>query len=163
MILKFSEEFDYPFSQVFIFCNMFPESKGFVAVPVTRSNNFVSLHYLDKDKLGNVSHTACNRHNNGTATLRKHNPNIKTCEHWWSNFSENLRIVALKLLELNWFWSPNQSIYSYLFNFVRCLGPLLSKAIFRTQSINREVYSLPNINVLPQTWFTFYLFKLELN
>ena len=43
MILKFSEKFNYKFSHVFIFGNMFPESHGFVAVPVTRSNNFVSL------------------------------------------------------------------------------------------------------------------------
>ena len=46
-ILKFSEKFDHPFSHVFIFCNMFPESRGFGAVLVTRSNNFVSPHYLD--------------------------------------------------------------------------------------------------------------------
>ena len=30
---------------------MFPESHGFVAVKVTRSYNFVSLHELDRDKL----------------------------------------------------------------------------------------------------------------
>ena len=34
---------------------MFPESYGFVAVPVTRSNNFVSLQELDWDKLEDVS------------------------------------------------------------------------------------------------------------
>ena len=44
MILKFSEKFDNPFSHVFIFGNMFPESHGFDAVPVARSNNFDSLH-----------------------------------------------------------------------------------------------------------------------
>ena len=44
-ILKFSEKFDHPFSHVlFKFGNIFPESDGFVAVPVTRSNNFVSIH-----------------------------------------------------------------------------------------------------------------------
>ena len=40
-------------------------------------------------------------------------PSIKTCENGWSNFSENLRIVALKLLELTLFLSPNLSIYDY--------------------------------------------------
>ena len=30
-------------------------------------------------------------------------PNINTCENGWSNFSANLRIVSLKLLELNQF------------------------------------------------------------
>ena len=46
--------------------------------------------------------------------LRNMFPNIKTCENRCSNFSENLRIVALKLLELTRFLSPNLSIYSYL-------------------------------------------------
>ena len=32
-----STEFDHPFSHVFIFGNMFPESHGFVAMPVTSS------------------------------------------------------------------------------------------------------------------------------
>ena len=45
-------------------------------------------------------------------------PNINTCENGWSNFFENLIIVALKLLELTRFGSQNQSIY---FNIVRCL------------------------------------------
>ena len=43
-IFKFSEKFEDPFSHVVIFRNKFPESHGFVAVPVTRSNNFVSIH-----------------------------------------------------------------------------------------------------------------------
>ena len=34
-ILQFSEKLDDPFSHVFIFGNMFPESCGFVAMPVT--------------------------------------------------------------------------------------------------------------------------------
>ena len=42
-ILKFPEKFEHPFLHVFIFGNMFRESHGFVAVPVTRSNNFVTL------------------------------------------------------------------------------------------------------------------------
>ena len=43
-ILKFYVEFDHPFSHVFIFGNMFPESYSSIAVPVTKSDNFVSLH-----------------------------------------------------------------------------------------------------------------------
>ena len=43
-ILKFSEKFDHSFSHVFKFGNMFRESHSFVAVPVTRSNNTISLH-----------------------------------------------------------------------------------------------------------------------
>ena len=33
--------------------------------------------------------------------------NINTCENGWLNFSENLRIVAVKLLKLTQFASPN--------------------------------------------------------
>ena len=43
-IFRFSGKFDRLFSLVFIFENVFPESHGFVAVPITSSNNFVSLH-----------------------------------------------------------------------------------------------------------------------
>ena len=39
--LRFAEKFDHLFSYVFIFGNMFRESRGFVAMPVTSSNNFV--------------------------------------------------------------------------------------------------------------------------
>ena len=78
---------------------MFPESHGFVAVPVTRSNNFVSVQ-LDRDKLEHVSNfdTACNRHSNETVTLGQHVTKSKNMRKWMSNFSENLRIVALIFL-----------------------------------------------------------------
>ena len=46
-------------------------------------------------------------------------PNINTCENGWSNFSANLRVVSLKLIELTQFAWPNLSIY---FNFV-CAVP----------------------------------------
>ena len=40
-------------------------------------------------------------------------PNINTCENGWSNFSTNLRVVSLKLLELTQFAWPNFLIYLY--------------------------------------------------
>ena len=42
-------------------------------------------------------------------------PNINTCENGWSNFSANLRVVSLKVLELTQFAWQNLSIY---FNFL---------------------------------------------
>ena len=42
-------------------------------------------------------------------------PNKKTHKNRWSNFSENLRVVAIKLLELTKFAASNLSIY---FHFV---------------------------------------------
>ena len=41
--------------------------------------------------------------------------NTNTCENGWSNFSANLIVVSLKLLELTQFTWPNLSIY---FNFL---------------------------------------------
>ena len=84
-ILKFSVKFDHPFSHVFIFGNMFPESHGFVAVPVTRANNFVSLY-------------ACNRHSNETMTLRIHVSKYKSMRKWMFEFLrkfENRGIIVL--------------------------------------------------------------------
>ena len=40
--LKFVKKFDHPFSHVFMFSNMFPESKGFVVMPISSSDNFES-------------------------------------------------------------------------------------------------------------------------
>ena len=72
---------------------MLPESHNFVAVLVTRSNNFVSLNQLDRDKL---EHASLLQFVTGIATklqfLGNMLPNIKTCETGWSNFSENLRL-----------------------------------------------------------------------
>ena len=38
-------------------------------------------------------------------------PNVNTCENGWLNFSANLRVLWLKLLELTQFACPNLSIY----------------------------------------------------
>ena len=99
---------------------MFPESHGFVAVPpvtVTRSYNLCPS-LLDRDKLEHVSLIQLLT---GIATKPWLSgnmvPNIKTSENERSNFSENLRVIALKLLELTRFASLNLSIY---FNFVWC-------------------------------------------
>ena len=52
-------------------------------------------------------------------------PNMKTCESWWLNFSENFRIVASKFLESSRYLSPDLSIYCYLLYICMVLvGPL---------------------------------------
>ena len=58
-------------------------------------------------------------------------PNLKICENGWSNFSENLRIVALKLLELTRFLLPNISIYFY---FVGYWGSVVTEGDFFVNS-----------------------------
>ena len=70
----------------------------FVDTPVTRCikdtcSNLSSLSNLQMEtKLFDLV--------TATATLGKHVTKIKTCKNGWSNLSENLRIVTLKLLEL---------------------------------------------------------------
>ena len=104
----------------------------------TSSNNFVSLHKLYRDKLEYVSlKQLVTCMTTKPRLLVNMLPNIKTCENRWPNFLENLRVVAIKLLELTQFASRNQSIYFY---FVRCWGPLWWWVIFRAQSIYWEVY-----------------------
>ena len=74
-------------------------------------------------------------------------PNINRCENGLSNFSENLRIVAIKLCKLTRFLSLNLSIY---FNFVRCwwsvvmltflnLPPVSSPLIEKSMATQNEV------------------------
>ena len=60
---------------------------------------------------------------------------MKTCENKWLNFSENLSVVTIKLLELTQLASPILSIY---FNFVLCWGQLWSRKISHAQFIYRE-------------------------
>ena len=48
-------------------------------------------------KGGEIVRAICYRK---TVPLRKMLLNIKTCGNEWSNFSENQRVVAIKLLEL---------------------------------------------------------------
>ena len=71
----------------------------------------------------------------GTATKPciswKHVPNIKTRGNGWSNFSENLRIAALKLFKLTRFLSPFTSIFSYVLKFCTALGIRCDVDIFK--------------------------------
>ena len=112
---NFLRSLDRPFSHVFIFGNMCPESPGFVAMPVTRrikdtcSNLSLSTEWRKTKLLDIVSGTATKPWLSGNIL-----PNVKTCENGWSDFSKNFIIVVLKLLPLNRSLSPNQSIYSYL-------------------------------------------------
>ena len=117
-ILKFPEKFDNLFLHVFIFRNKFPESHCFVAMPVTsRSIHVLIYQYLSSEERRNcsilwpVQHR--NRYSHETCMLR----NIKTCENWRSNFSENLRIVQFKVVEITRFLSP-KSINLQLFTLI---------------------------------------------
>ena len=95
-----------------MFGDMFPQSHCFVTMPVTSrikdkcSNLSLSCNYGRETKLFDLLI--------GTATKPRLSgymlPNINTFENGCWYFSENLRIVALKLLELTQLTSPNLSI-----------------------------------------------------
>ena len=87
-------------------------------------------------------------------TLIKHViQNINTCDNGCRKFSENLRVVTLKLLEWPQFASPiiNQFILiSYWFRIVLVVRCDIDTSILtaRAQSIYREVYEPTNRDVV---------------
>ena len=89
---------------------MFPERHGFVAVPATRSINFVSHHQLEMDKLylcifDTASHTACCMysliHSNETTTLRKHVSKYKNMRKWMEEFPRKFENRGTKIDRVN--------------------------------------------------------------
>ena len=79
----------------------------------------------------------CDRQSKKTGLSGNMLPNIKTCDNRW----ENLRIMALKLLELTQFASPK---WITLLSFCKVLGVRCDVDIFKLTahalSFNREVY-----------------------
>ena len=121
--LRFSEKFDHPLSHVFILGYRFLESHGIIAMPVTSCikdacSNLTLFNYWNETKLFElVTCIATKPWLSGNML-----PNIKTCENWWSNFSENMRVVALKMPELTQLESQNLSI---CINFVLGEGSMI--------------------------------------
>ena len=128
MTLKFSEKFDHPILHVFIFGNIFPESRGFVCYAGYKPYQRFMLQF-------NIYLISEGRRYCSTLWTAKQRPwlsgnilpNINTCENGSSNFSKNLKIMVLKLLGLTEFSSRNPSIY---FNFVRSLGSVVMLTFF---------------------------------
>ena len=96
------------FSCFFLFSNMFPESDGFVAMSVTSSikdtcsNLSLSDWWMETKLFKLVTSTPTKPWLSGNLLA-----NIETCGNLWSNFPENPRVVAIKLLELTQIASPN--------------------------------------------------------
>ena len=90
---------------------MFPESHGFVAMPVKSwikdkcSNLFISNLWMESKLFHLVIGTATKHCLSGDML-----PYIESSKNEWYNFSENLGIEALKLLDLTQFYSLNLSI-----------------------------------------------------
>ena len=120
MTLKFSEKIDHPSSHVFVFGNMFTDIV--TASLLCRLQGVSKIHVpINLSQKGEEVVRLCDRHSNETVTLGKLVTKYKRIRKLWSNLPEHFRIVALKLLELTQFASPNRSIY---FNFYGVGGPL---------------------------------------
>ena len=93
---------------------MYPESHGFVAMPVTSctkdtcSNLFLST----MNRITIVR--PCDRHSNETVTLRKHVTKSKNMLKWMFEFFRKFENRGIKIALVNCFLSQNLSIYSYL-------------------------------------------------
>ena len=130
-ILKFSEKYKDQFSHMYIFGNMFPDSRNFVAVPIKRSNNFVSLYWLlDWDKFSHVT-----KHSNMRKLMvlfpRKcENPGIKIA--WF-----NLIFITISI---------------NLFQFCTVLGSVVTNHIRRfsvdRRFVEKSMYSIYIISCL---------------
>ena len=77
-------------------------------------------------------------------------PNISTCENGCWYFSENFRIVALKLLEFTQLASPNLSIY---YNFLSCREVRCDDDIFKPTAHARTINSESLCTVLCYSTF----------
>ena len=122
-ILKFSKKFYNPFSHDFMFGNLFPESHGFVAMPVTSSI---------KDTCSNLSLSNSSERRN-CSTLwpvqQRSRDSQETCyqiwkhaKNGWSNFSENLRILSIWVNSILITKSINIQLFSLIL--YRVGGPL---------------------------------------
>ena len=107
-------------------------------MPVTISNNFISLHKLDRDKFERVD-TKILELVTGIATKPRLSLNVtkyKNIQKWMVEFISKSEIRGDKIARVYSIRMTKQSMY---FNFVRCWGPFWYRAIFRAQSISREV------------------------
>ena len=99
-ILKFSEKFNHPFSQVFIFCYMF--QRGTVSSLCRSQHRTTSSPFTNLGKIGTCFfETACNRHSSETVTLRKLVPKYKNMWKWMVEFFRKNESRGIKIANLN--------------------------------------------------------------
>ena len=106
-----------------MFGNKFPESQGFIAMPVTSCIKdtmfqFIPIQLVKGDEIIRL----CDRHSNESATLRTHVTKDKLMRKWMVKFLRKFENRGIKIARVNSIASPTQSIY---FNFVRCWGPVV--------------------------------------
>ena len=82
MSFKFSEKFDHPFSHVYIFGNMFPESPDFVAIPIRICIKDTCSNLVKGDEIVRPF----DHHSDETVTLRKYVTKYKNMRKWMVEF-----------------------------------------------------------------------------
>ena len=91
---------------------------------------------------------SCDRHSIETVTLTKHISKYKNCENGWSNFSENLRIMQLKVVEITRFLSQ-KSVDLQLFTFIlHGVGVRCDVGIFKLTASAQSIYIEKSISHL---------------
>ena len=93
--LRFSEKFYHPLSPVFIFGNMFPESHGFVAMPVT---SCIKDTYFNLSNCFNLPN--CSSLWNETVTVIKH-VKYKNMRKWMVEFLKKSESRGNKFFRVN--------------------------------------------------------------
>ena len=124
-ILKFFEKFDHPFLHVFIWYTMFPESHGFVAMPVTSciKDTVQICHYLICEERRNC--TTLWPAQQRTVTLRKHVTKYKimqkcVVEFFWK--FDNCEIIIAWVSSILITKPNNLQLFTYILYGVE--GPL---------------------------------------
>ena len=104
MTIRFSEKFDHLFSHVFIFGNMFPESYGFVAMPVTSgikdTCSILSLSPIILLMWGVEFVRPCDRPGNETVTLMKHVTKYENMGQWMVEFLRKFERYCIKIVRV---------------------------------------------------------------
>ena len=107
------------------------------------SNNLNATILKFSEKLDYPFSHAYNRHSNETVTHRKHVIKYKNMQKWTIEFIRKFENRGIKIVRGNSILitkSINLQLFTSILYGVG--GPLWSKAIFRAQSIYREVYAM---------------------
>ena len=136
---RFSGKLDHPFSHSFKFGNMFPESYGFVAMPVTRyMSKFIPIYLVKWDEIVR----AFDRHSNETLYIRKYITNYKHMRKWMVEFLRKSESRGIKIDPVNSIRIIKSII---LLSVCTVLGSIVMLTFFkltaRALSIYREVYN----------------------
>ena len=126
MILKFSEKFHHQFSHFLYLVTCFLRIMVSLLCRSQRRTILSPFTKLDRDKLEHVFFdTACNRHSNGTVTLRKNISKYKNVRKWMVEFLRKFENCGTKIKRVNSLLMIKINKFTvFYFNFLWCWGRL---------------------------------------